>query len=133
MGDESAEREPSWGNVSERHWSRARKDENREAIEHYRERSQAPGVAKGGGPRNHYCMSCKGVIPLEYDQREPASGPPEHCPHCGAELDPRVREMFNWVEIDQVPSGDAGALVPVAVAGVAVLVLVALIAWWFLR
>ena len=133
MSDDPVEEQPSWGNISERHWSRARKGENSEAIEHYRERSRAPGVAAGGGPRNHYCMSCKGVIPLEYDQRMPASGPPSHCPHCGVELDPRVREMFNWVEIDQVPAGDPGALLTVALGGLTLLVIAAICVWWVLR
>ena len=45
------------------HWSRARKDSNQEALEYYRERSHAPGVEAGGGPRNFYCMRCDGVIP----------------------------------------------------------------------
>jgi hypothetical protein len=89
-------------------------------------------VAEGGAERNHYCMSCNGVIPLQYDQREPASGPPQHCPHCGVELDERVRAMFNWVEIDQVPGSDlrallVPALVVLALLAVGVVVLVALL------
>ena len=47
------------------HWSVARKDENQEALEYYRQRSHAPGVEEGGGPRNFYCMRCDGVIPVE--------------------------------------------------------------------
>jgi len=107
---------PEGSPQDEDQWPESRAGRNREAIEFYRERSKAPGVADGGAERNHYCMSCNGVIPLKYDQREPASGPPEHCPHCGVELDERVRAMFNWVEIDQVPDSDLKALlVPVLV------------------
>jgi len=108
----------SFGNISEHHWSRARKDTNAEALEHLRERSRAPGVAEGGSSRNHYCLECHGVLPLAYDQRKPADqSTQEHCPHCGAELDPRVRAMFNWVEIDQPPGSDLHALLPVLLIG----------------
>ena len=133
--DESPAEEPptappphSWGNISEHHWSRARAGSNQEAIEHYRERSRAPGVASGGARRNHYCMSCNGVIPLQYDQREPASEELQYCPHCGVLLDARVRSMFNWVEIDQVPASDLRALLPFLLVGLAVLLA---LAWWF--
>lgn len=102
----------SVGRISDEHWTRARADQNQEAIEYYRERSRAPGVAEGGGTRAHYCMSCDGVIPLEYDSRTQAPREPGHCPHCGVELDRNVRRMFNWVEIDQVPDSDAAALLP---------------------
>ena len=54
---------PSFGNMSEQHWSRARADSNQEALEYYRQRSKAPGVAEGGAARNFYCMHCDGVIP----------------------------------------------------------------------
>lgn len=114
--------EKSYGNISDRHWSRARQGMNEEALEYYRERSKAPGVAEGGGARNHYCLACDGVIPLD-------SGPPtERCPHCGAELDLHVKRYFNWVEIDSPPTSDAKALLPIF-AGVVVLV-GGLIAWW---
>lgn len=123
MTDE-ADPEPkpkSFGNISDDHWSRSRKGLNEEAMQHLRERSHAPGVAEGGGSRNHYCLECHGVLPLAYDQRKPADAKQlEHCPHCGAELDPRVRAMFNWVEIDQPPGSDLSALLP--------LILIALIA-----
>ena len=36
---------PVYGNMSDDHWSRARAGENAEALEYYRERSRAPGVA----------------------------------------------------------------------------------------
>jgi hypothetical protein len=111
----------------EEHGSPSRSERNREALDYYRERSRAPGVASGGAERNHYCMACNGVIPLEYDSRRPAGGPPEKCPHCGAELDRRVRAMFNWVEIDQVPSGDARF---VLIAAGVVLAAAALAVWW---
>lgn len=117
----------SWGPVSERHWSRARKDANREALEHMRERSRAPGVAAGGGARNVYCLECHGVIPFD------GGAKPATCPHCGAALDARVQAMFNWVEIDEAPRGDLGALVRVALAGLAVLIAVAALLLWILR
>jgi hypothetical protein len=112
--------------MSERHWSRARRHHNQEAIEHLRARSRAPGVAEGGGPRNFYCLECRGVVPF-------GSAIPERCPHCGAVLDEHVRAMFNWVEIDQAPSGDAASLVRVALLGLAGLVVVALLFLWMLR
>jgi hypothetical protein len=117
---------PSWGLVSDRHWSRARAGANQEAIEHLRRRSQAPGVAEGGGARNHYCLECKGVIPF-------ARPPPERCPHCGAALDEHVRAMFNWVEIDETPKGDAASLARLALIGLAVLAVAAAAAFWVLR
>lgn len=117
---------PSWGLMSQKHWSRARAGANQEAIEHMRQRSHAPGVAEGGGPRNHYCMACKGVIPF-------ASPPPEVCPHCGAVLDEHVRAMFNWVEIDEAPVGDAAALLRVAAFGLLGLALVGLLVYWMLH
>lgn len=129
-GEEPTPPIKSFGNMSETHWSRSRQGMNEEALEHYRERSRAPGVAEGGAARNHYCMECNGVVPLEYDSRDAASGPPSHCPHCGAELDSHVRAMFNWVEIDQVPGSDLRALLPFMVGGLVVLVgAVALVLW----
>ena len=124
--------EHSWGNVSDEHWTRTRKGMNQEALEYLRERSHAPGVEEGGGPRNHYCMSCNGVIPLEYDQRAPATEEVLVCPHCGVELDARVRAMFNWVEIDQPPKSDLGPLLGVAVAGTLALGLIVFLAWLIL-
>jgi len=103
---------------------------NEEALEHYRQRSKAPGVAEGGALRNHYCMQCKGVIPLTYDSRVAASKETLHCPHCGAKLEGRVREMFNWVETDQVPDSDFRAILPLAVVGLVIAVVVGVIAWW---
>jgi hypothetical protein len=103
-----------------------------EDLEYYRERSAAPGVREGGAERNHYCLSCNGVIPLRYDRRRPAGKERETCPHCGVDLDPRVRAMFNWVETDQVPDSDLRALLPWALAGLAVVVAVVLLALrWF--
>lgn len=112
MSDPGNEPPKSFGNMSEAHWSRSRTDLNEEALEYLRERSRKPGVAEGGAARNMYCPHCQGVIPLEYDSREAPSGRRERCPHCGGELDERVREMFNWVEIDQVSGSDARALLP---------------------
>ena len=111
------ERPNSYGPMSEHHWSRTRDDRNRDALEYYREKSRAPGVAEGGSHRNQYCLSCGGVIPLEYDSREPLDerAALESCPHCGVALEGRVRQMFNWVETDQVPSGDAKAVLPVLI------------------
>ncbi|MEM7517558.1 MAG: hypothetical protein AAF368_11635, partial [Planctomycetota bacterium] len=96
----------------EHHWSKSREGTNEEALEYLRERSQRPGVAEGGSSRNMYCPECQGVIPLEYDSRVAPEGGNEQCPHCGAALPERVREMFNWVEIDQVSGSDAKALLP---------------------
>lgn len=117
---------PSYGNMSDNHWSRTRQELNKDAIDYYRERSKAPGVAEGGALRNHYCLKCNGVIPLEYDQRKPLEGPTGKCPHCGAELEGRVRAMFNWVETDQVPGSDLKVLLPLFL-GVAVVL--GLAAW----
>jgi hypothetical protein len=127
-GDGSSSQPKSYGPMGEHHWSRARKDKNAEALGHLRARSRAPGVAEGGAERNHYCMRCNGVIPLAYDQREPASADAGTCPHCGVELDARVRAMFNWVEIDQPPRQDRA----LAIALVSLIVLVvALLVWWW--
>jgi hypothetical protein len=108
----------SYGNIDEHHWTRSRKASNQEALDYYRERSHAPGVAEGGGPRNFYCMQCDGVIPT--DQEGAA------CPHCGVSLEGVARRYFNWVEIDQPPSSDLRALLPVAAA---LLVVLAGLAW----
>jgi hypothetical protein len=95
------------------HWSRGRSERNHEALEYLREKSRAPGVAQGGAERNQYCMQCGGVLPLAYISSQPADRDrPALCPHCGAEIHPTVRAMFNWVEIDQVPRGDFAALAP---------------------
>ena len=101
--------EKSFGNISDRHWSRARAGSNEEALEYYRERSRAPGVAEGGGARNHYCMSCDGVIPFE--------GAGDTCPHCGASLAGVARRYFNWVELDRPPKSDLRALLPFLIGG----------------
>jgi len=94
------------------HWSKERVGLHSEARDFYRERSHAPGVAEGGGARSHYCMECGGLLPLNYDRRQAASGDPGTCPHCGVTLDARIRRMFNWVETDQVPASDLKALLP---------------------
>jgi len=109
----------SWGNLSEQHWSRARRDANQEALEYYRERSRAPGVAEGGAARNEYCMECDGVVPH-------AS---ERCPHCGAAIDAKVRRYFNWVEIDKPTESDAKPLLAIAAVGIVVLAVLALVLW----
>jgi len=119
----------SFGNMSEVHWSRTREGLNEEALEHYRKRSRAPGVAEGGAARNHYCMECDGVVPLEYDSRDSTPTGPESCPHCGAQLDERVRAMFNWVEIDQVPGSDARALLPFFALGLLAVAAVVVVIW----
>src|SRR5688500_14396341 len=119
MVDEPVEpRPPSFGNMSDRHWSRARRDSNQEAIEYYRQRSKAPGVAEGGAERNFYCMKCDGVIPF--------GGAPASCPHCGEPIDEHVKRYFNWVEINEPPQSDVKALLPwIALAGLVVLGVVA--------
>ena len=110
--------------MSEHHWSRARAGTNEEALEYYRERSRAPGVADGGAERNFYCMDCDGVIPHDH------AGP--GCPHCGAKLEGMARRYFNWVEIDRPPASDAGPLLKLALVVLGVLLLVGLLVWaWF--
>lgn len=90
------------------HWSKARSGMHNEALEYYRERSKAPGVAEGGGARNFYCMDCDGVISMDHEG--------EQCPHCGAALAGKAKRYFNWVEIDQPPSSDLKALLPYLLA-----------------
>lgn len=126
MAPEPREEPPkSYGNMSEHHWSRTRGERNREAIDYYRERSRAPGVAEGGGARNFYCMACDGVVPHDHDG--------EQCPHCGESLEGRSRRYFNWVEIDQPGEGDFRALLPAILAAGAVLVVLGwLAARWIL-
>lgn len=120
--------EPQGSLLPADHWSRNRSERNHEALEYLREKSRAPGVAEGGAERNQYCMECGGVLPLAYVSSQPADRANlAHCPHCGAEIHPTVRAMFNWVEIDQVPRGDFAALAPWLV-GAGVLV-AALVAW----
>jgi hypothetical protein len=127
---ERARTEDSLGVSNEGHWTQKRRGMHQEEIEFLRERSQAPGVEEGGALRNHYCMQCHGVIPLEYDSSESAEGrPPEHCPHCGAELEGGVRMMFNWVEIDQAPGSDMKALAPVLITAAVILVGLGILLW----
>ena len=119
MAEPDAEEPKSFGNMSDRHWSRARAGTNEEALEYYRERSHAPGVEEGGGPRNFYCMHCDGVIP---------SDPPvDRCPHCGGEISGVARRYFNWVELDQPVKSDFRSLLPFAVGGLIALVVVAFV------
>lgn len=113
----------SFGNMSPDHWSRARSGANAEALDYYRARSRAPGVAQGGGARNMYCMECDGVIPLD-------AAPPATCPHCGADLAGAARRYFNWVEIDRPPASDARSLLPLFVAALALLAGAAALAFW---
>lgn len=115
----SPEDQPSYGNMSEHHWSRTRGERNREAIDYYRERSQAPGVAEGGEARNHFCMECDGVIPWDEFKGDA-------CPHCGAKIDGSVRRYFNWVEIDRTPQADRTAAL--LATGIALAFLAALLA-----
>ncbi len=118
----SPEDQPSYGNMSEHHWSRTRGERNREAIDYYRERSQAPGVAEGGEARNHFCMDCDGVIPWDDFKGD-------SCPHCGAKIDGSVRRYFNWVEIDRTPHADrTAALLATGIALVLVAALLAVLA-----
>ena len=109
--------------MSEHHWSRARRGANQEAVDYYRERSRAPGVAEGGAERNFYCMQCDGVIP--HDPRL------EVCPHCGAAIEAGVKRYFNWVEMDEPRKGDLRALLPVfLIAIVALGAAAAALLWW---
>ena len=111
----------SYGNMSEHHWSKTRGERNAEAIDYYRQRSRAPGVAQGGEARNFYCMECDGVIP--YDQEGDA------CPHCAAPIEGAARRYFNWVEIDRPAEGDFKAVLPFLLGG---MVLVAGALWLLL-
>ena len=103
----------SFGNMSDQHWSRARKDSNQEALEYYRERSHAPGVAEGGALRNFYCMECAGVIPHDAELKV--------CPHCGAAIEAGVKRYFNWVEMNDPPKSDLRALLPGILIALAIL------------
>jgi hypothetical protein len=122
MVDEPQPTPPSFGNMSEHHWSRARRGANHEALEYYRQRSQAPGVDEGGAERNFYCMECDGVIP-----HEPAA---KNCPHCGVAIEGGVKRYFNWVEMNDPPPSDLARFWPVLL-----LVPIALCtgAWFLLR
>ncbi len=115
----------SFGNMGEHHWSRARADQNTEALEYYRERSRAPGVAEGGGARNMYCMKCDGVIPMD--------PPATSCPHCGTAVEGDAKRYFNWVELDRAPRSDWRALWPFVAGAALLLVLLGLAAWIFFR
>lgn len=107
--------------MSPQHWSKAREGTNREAIEYYQKRGQAPGVREGGAERNFYCMRCDGVIPHQ--------PPSTQCPHCGEPLGEVVRRYFNWVEINEPPKSDLRALLPffLLFAGLALLLVLWLI------
>lgn len=94
----------SYGNMDEHHWSKTRGERNKDAIDYYRERSQAPGVAEGGEARNFYCMACDGVVPFDHEG--------ETCPHCDEKIEGRTRRYFNWVEIDEAPPSDLKVLLP---------------------
>lgn len=117
-------RGPSYGNMSDDHWSRARREANQEALDYYRGRSKAPGVAEGGAERNFYCMECDGVIPFDLRGRA--------CPHCGAALDEHVQRYFNWVEINDPPESDMRALLPILLGAIGVLAFggLAVTAWY---
>jgi len=98
---------------------------NQEAIDYYRERSRAPGVAGGGAERNFYCMRCDGVIPFDHAGKA--------CPHCGEALDEQARRYFNWVEINEPARSDFKALLPLAGGGLLLLLLLAAVLVWILR
>jgi len=111
-GEDGQERPvKSFGNISEHHWSRARKGTNQEAIDYYRKRSHDPGVEEGGESRNFYCMECGGVIPFEEEGAEKA----ESCPHCSASLSEDARRYFNWVEIDRPVQSELRSIWPLVV------------------
>jgi hypothetical protein len=117
-------REPSFGNMSDAHWSRSRADLNAEALEYYRQRSHAPGVESGGAERNFYCMQCDGVIAFDHAGAS--------CPHCGASLAGAAKRYFNWVEINEPASSDFKALVPFLIGGFVILALIlAAVLWMF--
>ena len=105
---------PSYGNMSDQHWSKTRGERNAEAIDYYRQRSRAPGVKEGGEARNFYCMECDGVIPYDHEG--------DTCPHCAASIEGGARRYFNWVEIDRPVEGDFKAVLPLLIGGVVLLV-----------
>ncbi len=126
MVDELPDPAPkSFGNMSEHHWSRARRDSNQEALEYYRQRSHAPGVAEGGAERNFYCMECAGVIPHDSELKA--------CPHCGVAIEGAARRYFNWVEMNEPPKSDLRVLLPGILLAISILVFVvfALVRWVF--
>ena len=123
--DDSTTPAPSFGNMSDDHWSRARAGTNAEAVDYYRERSRAPGVAEGGAERNFYCMRCDGVIPHD--------PPPSTCPHCGESTAEAAKRYFNWVEINEPPRSDARALLVPALLVLLIVGVLCTAAWWFLR
>jgi hypothetical protein len=114
----------SFGNMSDSHWSRARREANEEALDYYRQRSRAPGVAEGGAERNYYCMECDGVVP--FDHR--GAG----CPHCGAALEGAAKRYFNWVEINEPPRSELAVLFKPVLIVVGVLLVLAVLLWWWL-
>jgi hypothetical protein len=116
---------PSFGNMSDDHWSRARAGTNAEAMDYYRARSHAPGVEAGGGPRNFYCMRCDGVIPHD--------PPPAACPHCGEPTAEAAKRYFNWVEINEPPRSDARAVLLPVLLVLGAVGIVGVVAWLFLR
>ncbi|MFT6832183.1 MAG: hypothetical protein ACJAZN_002352 [Planctomycetota bacterium] len=118
--------EKSYGNMSDRHWSKTRGERNADAIDYYRDRSHAPGVEEGGEARNYYCMECDGVIPWD-DFKGDA------CPHCGAAIEGSARRYFNWVEIDRTPKSDRTATLIAAGIVTLVLVVVLTVAYWIFR
>ena len=97
----------SFGNMGPDHWSRA------------------PGVAEGGAERNHYCMHCAGVIPFD-----PAL---KACPHCKEPIEGGVRRYFNWVEMNEPPKSDVGALLVLGAGLGTITVLIGAALWWFSR
>jgi len=127
--NKNQKQQKSFGNMSDQHWSKTRAGSNEEALAYLRDRSQKPGVAEGGAARNMYCPSCQGVVPLSYDSSQAPTGEEKRCPHCDVLLDERVMEMFNWVEIDQVPGSDAKVVLPILALALA---LVLGLAWWLL-
>ncbi len=114
----------SFGNMSDSHWSRARREANEEALDYYRQRSRAPGVAEGGAERNYYCMECDGVVP--FDHRGAS------CPHCGTALEGAAKRYFNWVEINEPPHSELAVLLKPVLVVLGVLLVVALLVWWWL-
>ncbi len=118
--------EKSYGNMSDQHWSKTRGERNADAIDYYRDRSQAPGVEGGGEARNYYCMECDGVIPWDDFQGDA-------CPHCGAAIEGSARRYFNWVEIDRTPKSDYTAMAIAVGLLVTALGLAAAAAYWIFR
>ena len=94
----------SYGNMSEHHWSKTRGERNREAIDYYRERSRAPGVEEGGGPRTSTAWTATGSSPTTRGSARARTVARSSTARSGG-------TSTGW-EIDRPPASDLRALLP---------------------